>query len=222
MPIIASADNGAHGAIWLHHNNRRLFCAVLAAELAQDVLDHAVRVFLQPVVQRSPYGQHAVGPQPAFAGQPLDLLEGEIEIPVGRKFARPLERCRRVLARRENLALRQEACIDHVLQHVVGAPARRRQIDMRRKARRRLEQAREHCRFRQRHIANGLAEIEFRCGLNAEGAAAHVGAVEIEFENVVLAQPRLEPHRQKSLAHLAVNRALVGQEQVLRQLLRDG
>ena len=60
-----------------------------------------------------------------------------------------------------------------------------------------------------------------RRAVDAERAAAHIGAVEIEFQNFILGEPGLEPDRQKRFLHLALDGALVVQEQVLRQLLGD-
>ena len=45
------------------------------------------------------------------------------------------------------------AGLDQVVQHDVGARARGRQVDVRRKSRRRLEQAGEHRGFGQVHVA---------------------------------------------------------------------
>ena len=57
--------------------------------------------------------------------------------------------------------------------------------------------------------------------VDPEGAAAHVSTVEIELEDFVLGEPRLEPHRQERLVDLALERPLVGEEQVLGELLRN-
>ena len=86
---------------------------------------------------------------------------------------------------------------------------------------RRLEQAGQHRGFRQVDVAHRLVEVEMRRAVDAEGAAAHIGAVEIELQDFVLGQPRLQPDRQKRLVDLALDGALVAQEQVLRQLLGD-
>ncbi len=53
------------------------------------------------------------------------------------------------------------------------------------------------------------------------GAAAHVGAVEVELEDLVLGQVRFEPEREERLLDLALERALVRQEEVLGELLGD-
>ena len=60
-----------------------------------------------------------------------------------------------------------------------------------------------------------------RGAVDAESAAAHIGAVEIEFQDLVLGQPRLQPDREKRFLDLALDGALVVEEQVLRQLLGD-
>ena len=60
-----------------------------------------------------------------------------------------------------------------------------------------------------------------RRAVDAEGAAAHIGAVEIEFQDLVLGETGLQPHREEGFLHLALDGALVVQEQVLRQLLGD-
>jgi len=60
-----------------------------------------------------------------------------------------------------------------------------------------------------------------RRAVDAERAAAHIGAIEVELENLILAEPRLQPDRQKRLVDLAFDGALIAQEQVLGKLLGD-
>jgi hypothetical protein len=86
---------------------------------------------------------------------------------------------------------------------------------------RRLEQSRKHRCFREIDVTRRLVEVEVRRAVDAEGAAAHIGAIEIEFENFVFGEPRFEPDRQEGFVHLALDGALVAQEQVLGQLLGD-
>ena len=74
----------------------------------------------------------------------------------------------------------------------------------------------------QRHVARRLAEIALRRGFDAVGAGAEIDAVEIEIEDLVLGIFALEPERQDHLLQLALHGALLGQEQVLGELLRDG
>ena len=90
---------------------------------------------------------------------------------------------------------------------------------MRRITRRRLEQACQHGCFRHRQVGDILVEVEFRRGRDAERAAAHVGAVEIELQDLLLRQVCLQPERQEGFLDLALDGALVGEEQVLGQLL---
>ena len=128
----------------------------------------------------------------------------------------------RMQPRRQHLALGHEAALHHVGEHLVGAGAGRRQVDMRRVFGRRLEQAGQHGRLGEGQVLDALAEIEIGRGRDAERAAAHIGAVEIELQDLLLRQVGLEPQRQEGLLDLALDGALVGQEQVLGELLGDG
>ncbi len=75
-----------------------------------------------------------------------------------------------------------------LFKHVGGPRARRRQIDVRRVFRGRLEQTGDHRGFGEREIAHRFAEIELRGRLHAEGAAAEIGAVEIKPQDLALRQ----------------------------------
>ena len=86
----------------------------------------------------------------------------------------------------------------------------------------RLEQAGEQGRLGQVDLAHRLAEVELRGRLHAEGAAAEIGAVEIELEDLALGEARFEQEGEERLLDLARERALRGQEQVLGELLGDG
>ena len=88
---------------------------------------------------------------------------------------------------------------DQIGQHHVGAGARGRQVDVRRIFRRRLEQAGQHRRLGQIQVLDALAEIEIGRRRDAERAAAHIGAVEIELQDFLLGQVRLQPERQGRL-----------------------
>ncbi len=70
-----------------------------------------------------------------------------------------------------------------------------------------------------RHVLRRLAEIALRRGLDAIGAGAEIDAVEIELEDLVLGIFALQPEREFDFLQLARKRALLGQEQVLRELL---
>ena len=64
-----------------------------------------------------------------------------------------------------------------------------------------------------------LAEIAARGRLDAIGARAEIDPVEIHFEDLVLGVLVLQPERQQHFLHLALQRAVRLQEQVLGQLL---
>ena len=149
------------------------------------------------------------------------LVECPVEIVVRRILVAAVDRGGRVAPGAEHLALGHEAGVDQIVEHDVGAGAGGGQVDVRREFGRRLEQAGQHRRFRQVDVAHRLVEVEMRRAVDAEGAAAHVGAVEIELQDFVLGQPRLEPDRQEGFVDLALDGALVAQEQVFGQLLGD-
>ncbi len=88
--------------------------------------------------------------------------------------------------------------------------------------RRRLEQPGQHGGLGQCHIPRRFAEIELRRRLHAKGTPAHIRPVEIELEYFLLCQSRFEPERQKRFLDLALQRTLIGEEQILGELLGDG
>src|SRR5690606_40819749 len=51
----------------------------------------------------------------------------------------------------------------------------------------------EHCRLGKADIGHRLAEVELGRRRDAEIAAAHIGAIEVELEDLVLGVVRLEP-----------------------------
>ena len=182
-----------------------------------------VGTFLDTDVEGRLHDQHAVAAQLAGIRHALDLAEGPVEVVIGGDVAGAGHRRRRVAQCRLNLAFGNEAGFHHVVEHVHRARARAAgRFTVRRVFRRRLEQAGQHRGLGEAHVLQGLAEIVIGRRHRAEGAAAHIGAVEIELENVVLAEMALEPQRQERLVHFALQRALVGEEQVLGELLGDG
>ena len=66
-----------------------------------------------------------------------------------------------------------------------------------------------------------FAEVALSGGFHAIGAGAEIDAVEIEIENLVLGELVLQPQRQHDLLKLAAIGALLRQEQVLGELLRQ-
>ncbi len=190
---------------------------------AQHFVDCGLGLLLQGGIERRAHGEDAVRSELAGIGERLDLDEGPVEIPVGRRGIRAaIDRRGRIALGVGDLVVAQIAGGDHVVEHVVGAGAGGGQVDVRREFRRRLEQAGEHGRLREGHVLDRAAEIELRRRLDAERAAAHIGAVEIELEDLLLAQVRFQPEREEGLVDLARQGALVREEQVFRQLLGQG
>ncbi len=112
--------------------------------------------------------------------------------------------------------------LGHGGEHGLGALLGAVEIARRRQPRRRLDQAGEQRGFGERNVARRLAEIALRGLLDAVGAGAEIDAVEIELEDLGLGEFPFQPERQQHLLQLAVDRALLRQKQILRQLLGDG
>ena len=77
----------------------------------------------------------------------------------------------------------------------------------------------DHGRLGERQVAHRLPEVELGGRLDAEGAAAEIGAIEIEAEDLALRQVGLEPQGEERLVDLARQSPLVGEKQVLGKLL---
>ncbi|CEG08487.1 hypothetical protein BN961_01903 [Afipia felis] len=220
--VVASADHRAHAAIEIGDHGGCLRRMIVAAELAQLVLDGVLGRLLHLHIDGGAHHEHALGVGFREGGDDLlHLVEGVVEEVVRRILVAAVHDGGRVTPGAEHLAFGHEACVHEVVEHDVGAGARRGQVDVRRVFGRRLEQAREHRGFGEVHVARRFVEVEMRGAVDAERAAAHIGAVEIEFENFVLGQARLQPDREERLVDLALDGALVRQEQVLGELLGD-
>ena len=74
----------------------------------------------------------------------------------------------------------------------------------------------------QRQLVKRLAEIVERGSSHAIGVHAEEDLVQIEFEDLVLGESLLDAAHEDRLLQLAVERALVGKEEVLCHLLGDG
>src|SRR6266542_3909553 len=223
LAVVASADHGAHRAVDVHQHRGALLGLVFAPVLLERVLECLLGVVLQVDVEGKAHDEHALvhGLGQGF-GQLLHLVEGPIEIIIGRTFVAPVDCYRGITAGAKHLALGHESGLDQIVQDDVRASARRRQIDVRGKSRRRLEQAGQHGCLGEGYLARGLVEIILCRRIDAEGAAAEIGAIKVELENFVLGQPCFQPEREERLLDLALDGPLVRQEEVLGQLLADG
>ncbi len=107
----------------------------------------------------------------------------------------------------------------HPIEHVLAAPARAVQVRPRRERGRRLDETRDQRRFGEREIARVLPEQARRHRLDAVEACAEIHAVQVELEDLRLAQARLEHERDDGFLQLAADRSLVREEQRARELL---
>ena len=85
-----------------------------------------------------------------------------------------------------------------------------------------LQQTRQHRAFGEREGLGRLAEIAARGHLDAPGAAAEIGGVEIELENIRLGERGLDPRGDDHFADLALVGHVLADQQVLDHLLGDG
>jgi len=117
------------------------------------------------------------------------------------------------------LRVGDELHVRHRAEHGLRALFRTFRIAVRCEPRRRFHEARQHRRFRERDIARRLAEIPLRRRFDAVSAGAEIDAVEIKLENFVLFVFPLQPQRQFGFLQLALQGALLCQEQILGELL---
>ena len=88
--------------------------------------------------------------------------------------------------------------------------------------RRRLGQAREHRGFRHRHVLQGPAEVDLGRRGKAVRPLAEEYLVDVQLEDLVLGQVRLDLPGEQDLAQLARDGLLAGEEEVAGDLHRDG
>src|SRR5262245_44039946 len=85
-----------------------------------------------------------------------------------------------------------------------------------------LGQARKQRAFLDGELLRRLAEIAARRHLDAPGATAEIDGIEIELENLRLAERLLDPRGHDHLADLALVGQVFAHQQVLDDLLGDG
>ena len=115
-----------------------------------------------------------------------------------------------------------ETFLTHRLDDLLRALGGTGRIAIRRKSRWRLHQPSEDRRFRQRHIAGAVAKVFLRRGFDAIGAGAEINAVQIQFENLSFRIFMLKPERQDRFLDFARSGPLLGQKEILGELLRQG
>ena len=85
-----------------------------------------------------------------------------------------------------------------------------------------LGHARKKRAFLERELLRGFTKIAAGSELDAPGAATKIDGIEIELENLRLAERTLDPRRHYHLADLALVGKVFAHQQVLDDLLGDG
>ena len=119
------------------------------------------------------------------------------------------------------VGLLDPAVFNEAIDHVVAPLDRAIAVTNRMQRCGRLGQRRQIRGFRDREFVHRFVEIDQRRGRDAVGAEAEIDFVEIEFEDAVLRIGALDAHRQQGFLDLAGEGDLVGQKEVLRDLLGD-
>ncbi len=134
LAVVAAADHGAHRAVVIGHHRGGLAGVIVAAVLAQRILHRLLGGALQADVERGAHQEDALGHRlRERVDQLLHLVERPVEIVVGRALVAAVHGDGGVAPGAEHLALGHEAGLDQVVEHDVGARARGRQVDVRRK-----------------------------------------------------------------------------------------
>ena len=85
-----------------------------------------------------------------------------------------------------------------------------------------LGHARKKRAFLERELLRGFTKIAAGSELDAPGAATKIDGIEVELENLRLAQRLLDPRRHNHLADLALIGQIIAHQEVLDDLLGDG
>ena len=135
---------------------------------------------------------------------------------------RPHRHAERLLLGRVGIGGLDEAVGRHLVDHPVAPLERTLVLAERMIIVRRLRQRGEIGGFRDGQLVDRLVEISERGGGDAIGAEAEIDFVEVELEDLVLGIGALDLERQQRFLDLARQRHLVGEQEVLGDLLGDG
>ncbi len=195
---------------------------------------------MAPVVgeQRAARGGVGRGLQPAVHGrrdaiplgergiaEPLDHFEASHLGDVRRVELddRPVDaRLDRHRVCRSALGLADLAGFDHAPQHVGPPLARATDARHRIVERRRARQSRDQRRLGERELRRPLVEVHLRRRSHPVGALAEEDPVQVQGEDLLLAELAFEPAREEHLLELAAQRTFVGQHGVACELHGDG
>ena len=155
----------------------------------------------------------------ALLEEPADVLHVPGRGEVG---GRPARREHELLGERPRLLRgRDEPVLAHALEDVVLPRDRVLGVALRIVAARRLRQAGQDRRLRDGEVLDVGAEELARRGGHAVGARPEVDLAQVEVEDVVLGELRLEAERQDELLQLALVAPLRAEQEGLDHLLRD-
>ena len=115
-----------------------------------------------------------------------------------------------------------EAGLRHAVDHPVAALDGALALAERIVVVRRLRQRREISDFRDGELVDRLVEVDERGGGDAVGAQTEIDLVQVQLDDLVLRVGALDLERQQRFLDLTGERDLVGQKEVLGDLLRDG
>ncbi len=202
----------------------RAAIALLLVEVHEAVDQRLARQHLHLRIERGAHRETAL----------VELLLGVVVVDVaadlfGEIFGREDMRAGRARRDAQRLLLRlarlfggDEAVFRHAVDDVVAPLGRAVALAERMIVVRRLRQRGEVGHLRNRQLVHRLVEVEQRRGGDPIGAHAEIDLVEIELEDLLLREGALDLHRQQRLLDLAGHGQLVGQQEVLGDLLRDG
>ncbi len=138
------------------------------------------------------------------------------------RAGRPQRDLERLLLRLLHVLRGDVTVLGHAVEDVVAALEGALALAERMIVVRRLRQRREIGGLRDRQLVHRLVEIEQRRRGHAVGAEPEIDLVEIELEDLLLGEGALDLHRQQRFLDLARPGQLVGQQEVLGDLLGDG
>ncbi len=206
-------------------NERRLLGVVLRAFGVEGVRNGALGGALHVEIDRSLDDEIVLG----LADEIRNLLDNPIENIIGagaRSFGDDVRAivgvwCCGALGGRDELGLEHRVENEPRALPQGAKIGRALNLSCRRIIRRRLDEAGEHRGFDQCYVARGFTEIALGRRFDAEGARAEINAVEVDLEDLVLAQLVLEPHRKHRFFELALVGTLRRQEGDFGELLGD-
>jgi len=221
VALEGSGDRGRIGELRRLELLERTAVAVTPLVFEHRAADGGIGRRLQPAVDggrdAKSFGQRCVAVQAYHleAHHLRDVRRLELDL-------RPMDaaddghRGRRVVGRRVDLA-----GLPHAPQHVGAAAPGALGASDRIVERRRSRQTGDQRGLRQRELAGALVEIHLRGRADAVRALAEEDPVQVERQDLFLAELALEPQREEHLLQLAPQRALGGEDGVAGELHRD-